>query len=117
MLQIKGTKFYEFKAYFKENSNSRDKLFFNAPVVIVISANSVVNGSLASANMELIANALDLGVLFSGFTVRGAQDNQTIRDFLEIKENKEVVTTLVIGHPDVKYFRTVPRKKADVTWK
>jgi len=102
---------------FKENSNSKDKLFFNAPVVIVISANSTVNGSLASANMELMTNALDLGALFSGFTAKGAEDNQDVRNFLDIPENKEVVTTLVIGHPDVKYFRTVPRKKADITWK
>lgn len=102
---------------FKENPNGKDNLFFNAPVVIVVTANSDVNGSLASANMELMANALDLGVLFSGFTVRGAQDNQKIRKFLDVAENKEIVTTLVIGHPDVKYFRTVPRKKADITWK
>ena len=102
---------------FQENPKSNDKLFFNAPAVIVVTAKSEVNASLASANMELMANALDLGVLFSGFTVRGAQDNQQVREFIEVPEDKKVVTTLVIGYPDVQYFRTVPREESEVTWK
>jgi hypothetical protein len=67
--------------------------------------------------MELMANALDLGVLFSGFTLRGAKNKKEVRKFLGVKNNKEIVTALVIGYPDVKYFRTVPREQADISWK
>jgi nitroreductase/NAD-dependent dihydropyrimidine dehydrogenase PreA subunit len=102
---------------FQNGSKNNDRLFFEAPLVIVVSANSSVNGSLASSNMELMANALDLGVLFSGFTVRGAQNKKEVREFLNIKKNKEIVTALVIGYPDVEYFRTAPRKEADISWK
>lgn len=105
-----------YQEYQKESVNN-DRLFFEAPLVIVVSANSTVNGSLASSNMELMANALDLGVLFSGFTLRGAKNKKEVREFLNIKKNKEIVTALVIGYPDVKYSRTVPRKKADIIWK
>ena len=38
-------------------------------------------------------------------------------DFLGVKEGKKIVTCMVIGYPDVKYFRTVPRKEADISWK
>lgn len=94
-----------------------DGLFFNAPAVIVVTANSQVDGALASSNMELMADAASLGTFFSGFFVFAANGNKEIKDFIGVKEGKAIVTCMVIGYPDVKYFRTVPRKKADVLWK
>ncbi len=95
---------------YKENPKN-DRIFFNAPLVIVVTASSEVNAALASSNMELMANAMGLGVLFSGFFVRAAKDNKDIKEFLQVKRRKEIVTCMVIGYPDVKYVRTVPRKK------
>lgn len=101
---------------FSENPKN-DKIFFNAPVIIVITANSQVDGALASSNMELMADTLGLGTFFSGFFVRAAQENKEITEFLGVKKRKEIVTCMILGYPDVKYFRTVPRKEADITWK
>lgn len=101
---------------YKKNPES-DRLFFNAPAVIVVTADSEVNGALASSNMELMTDALGLGTFFSGFFVRAAQDNKKIMEFLGVKEGKKIVTCMVIGYPDVKYSRTVPRKEAEVSWK
>jgi nitroreductase len=103
------------KAYKKDQHD--DKLFFNVPTVIVVSAKSHVNASLASSNMELMINALGLGTLFSGFFIMAAQANPEIKEFLEIPDDKEIVTCMLVGYPDVKYLRTVPRKRADVIWK
>jgi len=94
-----------------------DRLFFNAPAVIVVSANTDIDGALASSRMELMADSMGLGVLFSGFFVRASRDNREILDFLGVREGQHVVTCMVVGYPDVKYERTVPRKAADVTWK
>jgi nitroreductase/NAD-dependent dihydropyrimidine dehydrogenase PreA subunit len=102
---------------YKENPHSEDRIFFNAPAIIVVTANSQVNGALASSNMELMTNALGLGNIFSGFFVKAANESKDIKDFLQIKEGKEIVTCMVIGYPDVKYKRTVPRKAADIYWK
>ncbi|NMM63896.1 4Fe-4S binding protein [Clostridium sp. P21] len=102
---------------FKTNPEANDRLFFNAPAVIIVTANSEVNGALASSNMELMADALGLGTFFSGFLVRAAQDNEKMMNFLGVKEGKKIVTCMIIGYPDVKYFRTVPRKEADISWK
>ncbi len=101
---------------YKEDPKQNDKLFFNAPAVIIVTANSQVNGALASSNMELMTNALGLGTFFSGFFVRAAQGNKKMMDFLDIKDGKEIVTCMVIGYPKVKYLRTVPRKEADIVW-
>ena len=102
---------------YKENPLEKDKLFFNAPAIIVVVANSDVSGALASSNMELMTNTLGLGTFFSGFFVRAAMGNKKIMDFLEVKEGKQIVTCMIIGYPNVKYLRTVPRKKAEVCWK
>ncbi len=102
---------------YEKDPNSKDHLFFNAKALIVVTANSAVNGALASSNMELMTNALGLGTFFSGFFVRAAQGNKKILELLGVKEGKEVVTCMVIGYPDVEYLRTVPRKNADISWK
>lgn len=102
---------------YKENPNENDKLFFNAPTIIIVTANSEVNGALASSNMELMTNALGLGTFFSGFFVKAAEGNKEILDLIGVNEGKQVVTCMVIGYPNVKYLRTVPRKAADIYWK
>ncbi|MDP4090499.1 MAG: nitroreductase family protein [Bacillota bacterium] len=102
---------------FKADPSRNDRLFFNAPAVIVVTADSEVSGALASSNMELMTNALGLGTLFSGFFVMASGASKEIRDFLGIKEGKRIVTCMVIGYPDVKYSRTVPRKTAEISWK
>ncbi len=105
---------YEF---YKENPNENDKLFFNAPAVVIVTADSQVDGALASSNMELMTNALGLGTLFCGFFVKAAQESKKIKDFIGLKEGKQIVTCMVIGYPNVKYVRTVPRKESDISWK
>lgn len=104
-----------YESYIENPKN--DALFFNAPAIIVVTANSDVHGALASSNMELMTNALGLGTFFSGFFVRATQGNQEILNLLDVKEGKKIVTCMVIGYPNVKYLRTVPRKEADVSWK
>ncbi|WP_455538321.1 nitroreductase family protein [Terrisporobacter sp.] len=100
----------------KNDPQNYDRLFFNAPLAIVVSAKDPLDGGLASSNMELMVDALGLGTYFNGFFQVAVQDNKEILDLLNIKEGKKLVSCLVIGYPDKKYKRTVPRKKADVTW-
>jgi len=102
---------------YKENPKVNDKLFFNAPALILVVSDSQVNGALASSNMELMTNAQGLGTFFSGFFAMAAQGNEKIRELLGLEGNKEIVTCMVIGYPNVKYVRTVPRKDASILWK
>ena len=64
--------------------------------------------------MELMVNALGLGTYFSGFLLKAAQTNPKIAEFLGVPEGKNLVTCMVIGYPNIKYFRTTPRKDADI---
>ncbi|ROR25848.1 4Fe-4S dicluster protein [Mobilisporobacter senegalensis] len=40
-----------------------------------------------------------------------------IRKKLGLAKKENVVTCLAIGYPDVKYMRTVPRRKAEIEWR
>jgi nitroreductase len=90
--------------------------FHGAPVVILIVSEDAVDASLAAMSMELMAEALGLGVLYAGLFTRAAKMNKKIRAELGIAKKESVVTGLAIGYPAVKYMRTVPRKKADIRW-
>ena len=117
-IDIKGyaKKWIRMHNEYKENPKN-DSLFFNAPMVLIVASESDVNASLASSNMELMANTLGLGCLYSGFFVRATKENDDIKKFLNIDENKNIITCMVIGYPSVKYQRVVPRKDADITWR
>lgn len=100
---------------FLENPDGEDRLFFKAPLLIVIKAKRVINGALAASKMELMADALGLGTYFSGFLERAVEINPKIGEFLQIGQDEELVACMVIGYSRVKYKRTVPRKDAKVT--
>jgi nitroreductase len=104
-----------YEAY-QEDPNIEDRIYFNAPALILVISPTPINGGLASTNMELMTNALGLGTFYSGFTVRAAENNQEIREFLGLKAEEQIITCLAIGYPNVSYLRTVPRNDAKVTW-
>ncbi len=106
-----------YEAY-KENP-LQDGLFYNAPAVIMVksSVDWQINGALASSNMELMANALGLGTFHCGLLIKAAEQNKQIKELAGVKAGEEIVACMPLGHPTVKYFRTVPRKKPDVSWR
>ncbi|MBO8462491.1 MAG: nitroreductase family protein [Firmicutes bacterium] len=100
---------------FIENPDGKDKLFFKAPVLLIVKANRTINGALAASKMELMVNALGLGTYFSGFLEKALSVNPKIGELLKVEEGEEVAACMLIGYPKVKYKRTVPRKDVKVT--
>ncbi len=95
---------------------TRDILFFNAPVLLVVLSESKWNGCLAAESVELMANASGLGVLFSGFIERAIGASPELRTLLGIK-GETIAACMIMGYPAVSYRRTVPRKPAAIDWK
>ena len=94
-----------------------DNFFFKqAPLVILVVTKDEVSGSLAASNMALMAEANGLGVLYSGFFTVVANHSKKLRKLLNFKTKEHVVTTLVIGYPNVKYRRTAQKETATVTY-
>ena len=94
-----------------KNTNIDDHFFFKkAPLVIVVSGHDSVNATLASAYMEIEANSLGLGVLYSGFFCACTKLNPLIKAKLNLPKGHKAITCMIIGYPDVEYKRIAPRK-------
>ncbi|MGG5461370.1 nitroreductase family protein [Clostridium sp. B9] len=106
------TKMY--KAY-KSDSMNNDRLFYNAPAVVLVFSHHDLDGELASSNMELMTNALGLGTFFSGFLQIAAEGNEEMMNLFGVK-GKKIASCMVIGYPAVSYKRTTPRKEAEINW-
>lgn len=95
---------------------SRDVLFFNAPVLLVVRSDNVVDAAIAADHIQFMAEAMGLGTLYSGFLKREIDNYDSIRKILCTEQHPQAVCML-IGYPDVKYYRTVPRKELSVEWR
>lgn len=91
-----------------------DEHFFfkKAPAALLVVARDPINGALAASNMALMAESCGLGVLYSGFFTVAANHSPALRRALGLARGDTVVTTLVLGHPAVKYHRTAPKEDA-----
>jgi nitroreductase/NAD-dependent dihydropyrimidine dehydrogenase PreA subunit len=91
--------------------------FHGAPALILTISEDDINASLASMSMELMAEAMGLGTCYVRLFTRVANRNKNIRKVLGLGKKENIVTCLAIGYPDVRYMRTVPRKKANIEWR
>lgn len=90
-----------------------DNFFFKgAPLVISILSKDKVSASLAASNMALMAESCGLGVLYSGFFTVAANNSLALRKTLSLRGKPNIVTTLVLGYPNVSYHRTVQKRPA-----
>lgn len=107
-----------FKFMYRRRKKNRedDGLFFNAPVCIIIASDSPLDAGLAGANMETMAVAEGLGVLFDGYLQRIIQACPEAKEWLGISDTSAACCMLA-GYPAVAYQRTAPRKKDDVEWR
>ena len=85
-------------------------------MIIAILAKDKTNGILAAQNMEFVAEANGLGVLYSGFFTIAANISRKIRKEIGIPKEKKAAMTLVFGYPDVKYLRSTPHKGLEVRY-
>ena len=95
---------------------ANDYLFRNAPVVLFITSDWPLDAGLAAQNIETMANAMGLGVLFNGYLARVADANEGLKEYLGIK-GQNIKACMLLGYPNVSYVRTAPRKEANVIWK
>ncbi len=100
----------------RNNQINKHFFFFNAPAVIVILAKDKTNGILAAQNMEFVAEANGLGVLYSGFFTMAANASRKIKKAIGVPRGKKVAMTLVLGYPKVKFLRSTPHKELDVRY-
>lgn len=99
-----------FSGALKSMEIGEDFFFKGAPLVIVVSGTGSTDAALAASYMELMAESLGLGVLYSGFFIACTRMSGKIRRVLALPKGYKAALCMVIGYPAVKYKRIPPRK-------
>lgn len=99
----------------------RDRLFFNAPAVIVVHAkrDEVLPESacaFATLAIALMADSVGLGTCITAYASMALQALPELAREIGVPEENEVYYVLVVGHPAEGYPLIPPRKPANVTW-
>ena len=94
---------------FLESNKTKDVLFFDSPIQILVAADTEINAGLAAQSLNLTAVAQGLGVLFCGFCQMGILHNPELQEYLEMSSGELVYACLCVGYPKVAYPRTAPR--------
>ena len=110
----------ELKKTVDDWNKGRDRIFFNAPTVILLSLPSRTfadaDAYLAAANIRLQARALSLGSTLVGYFVRIASRSSDIRNFLGLEQGYSVKAVLALGYPKQDFKRIPPRPLPVVNW-
>lgn len=99
---------------FRESGGKKDGLLFGAPLGIGIVGDHPLDAGIAASNIELMAYALGLGMLYSGFSTRAAATDGRLRAWLQVPDGHALCAFLIFGYPDEDFCRSAPRKKARV---
>ena len=96
---------------------NKDRLFCHATALLLIFNETPMNNGLAATSMELMAQAQGVGALYSGFLQRIIMTTPAAKEFLGIDNADHLSNVMLLGLADVKYQRTAPRKKVNISWK
>jgi len=109
-------------AFVKSVDSGRDRLFFGAPVVIVVhAANDQVMPESACAfatlSLVLMAEAHGLGTCITGFASDALRTRADLREWLGIPPANQVHYVVVLGWPDEAFLAVPARRPASVLWR
>ena len=108
-------------SFVKNVDAGRDRLFFDAPAVILIHADAqevLPEAACAFATMAvtLTAETLGLGTCITAYASLGLQALPELAREVGVPEGHEVYYVVVVGHPAEQYQLIPPRKPAQVRW-
>lgn len=113
-------KYHKIIRFRKENNETEGMIFRRAPAVIIVHGLkenylAQTNSAIALRNMELMAETMGLGTCHAGFLVSAADMKQKkINKMLGIDTSRKIYGALMIGFPEYKYKKRIPRPDRDV---
>ncbi len=99
----------------------KDCLFYGAPAVMVVHAeswdtSSAFNCALALYNCSLMAHALGIGCCFNGYLQAAVNSSRRIKKWLGIPRDHRCFGAMTLGYQGIRYQRLVKRDPAKVVW-
>lgn len=102
-------------------AQGEDRLFYGAPAVMVVHAESwdtcsAFNCSVALYNCSLMAHTLGVGCCFNGYLEGAANNSRRIKRWLGIPRDHRCFGAMTLGYQKTPYQRLVKRDPAKVAW-
>jgi len=94
----------------------------NAPALVVAHAEAnnpiaTIDGSIALATFDLVANAAGLGCCWAGFFMMAANTFPSLKEAVALPEDQQVCGALMLGYPTYRYQRIPTRLPPRITWR
>ena len=107
--------------FFERQKSGEDRIFFEAPVVVILSAPpySKMTGPDAGISIThgmFAAQSLGLGTCWIGFAQEYLTRFKKIRRKIGIPKNHNVYGVFTLGYPDIKFVRAPPRRERKIDW-
>jgi len=109
------------KIFYERQSRGEDRLFYNAPAIMMVCADrwdetSAFSCAAALYSCSLMAHTIGVGCCFNGFVQNAANGSSKIKKWLDIPWHQKCYGAMTLGYQDVEYHRLVKRKPPNVTW-
>ena len=106
---------HKYKMY---KETGEDGLFYNAPVIIYVFSENVLDGAICACTMmQLVEAQKGLGACYLQLASDPFNHSEELRKAYGIPEQKKAVIAIALGHTDEEYFSSVPRKDVPIIWK
>ena len=111
-----------YKSLVADYEAGKDTFFYHAPILIIIHADltatstPIEDATLAAYQIMLTAQSLKLGTCIIGNLYEFANESQSIRELLCIPPENNILMSLTLGYPAVRFRRLVDRKKPKINW-
>ena len=122
IIKVEENQFFrikEFGDYLNDNSTKEfHPLLWSGKQLILTFSSDKTSTVIANTRLELLAYSLGLGGFYSLFILKADEiDHDKLMEFFpNIDNNKHMYSAFIIGHPKVKFRRTIPHKNIKVDY-
>ena len=117
----KGKRFLpELKKTIRDWQDGRDKIFFNAPAVMIMHGPNtefaIADAYIASSNIRMVARSLSLGSVYSGYFIQLANYDKSLGELLGIPSGSRIHAVVAIGYQKYAFMRIPTRPLPISNW-
>lgn len=113
---------YGFDKVLQAFAEGVDPILRDATGLVILHAPSayplgIIDSTIATTTFELIAAARGIGTCWAGYFMMAAKAWAPLRQELQLPENHQLTTALMVGHPKFKYTTLPERNDPAITWR
>jgi len=110
-----------FERLAQRHAQGEDPIFFRAPVVLIAHVPDDDyfgrdDAVYAAYNLMLAAQRMGLGTCQIGYFTVALDRSRGLRRALGLPEDRRAEITLMLGHPQYRFRRVLPRRQPDLVW-